>query len=517
MKRVLVATWGNPFQWEEVTYRVNCGELGLERCNDVEMKNVSTLPVLIKALQPDITIILVLDTLANLTLRNNVPEGELESYEGVKDDVIKRVEWFISERVVPLVEDEKTRELLKDREKTKIIVAPGVGEFSNASVEGNVLDFYAFVLKTLAERLPVEDTEVFLDLTHGINFMPVLTYRALKNLLGLLAYLRTARLHVLNSEPFPQGERDWKAEILKSEVLNIRSIESEELRPKPMYSIFKDLNDPKKRTWSAFISSVTNGFPLAFATFYPNIKGVKRFLRDSYSDFESSIDVLMETDETGKRKVHIVRRKQLDDDFRTATKLYYLLRVLEEEFGGKYPKNEVTLDDLWDTTKRLFAKMPRIGIVVERQLCDLEGLENKTLRELRGKYPRPVVKKLKSDRTVTLNELKNSYGNLSSSGKGNNPKPNLRNFIAHSGFEYNLVRVKYDASNKKLLWSYDMKFRCRKVISNEGQSSDKELNCGRLCGIKVDSALSFCGCEDDTVTCFLLGAILMKNSPEVNC
>ena len=468
MKRVLVATWGNPFQWGEARYRVNCEELKLEECSDVEMKNVSTLPVLLKALRPDKTVILVLDTLANLTLKNEVLEKNLVSYDGVKEDVMERVRWFITNKVIPLVEDEQTRKLLENAE---IVVAPGIGEFDNASVEGDVLDFYAFVLKTLAEELPAEDTEVFLDLTHGINFMPVLTYRALKNLLGLLAYLHVAKLHVLNSEPYPQGDMRWKEKILESEVLNIRSIESEELRPKPIYSIFKD---DTKRNWSAFISAVTNGFPLAFATFYPRIGEVKNFLDKAFREFEDSIKVLMKKDEAGRDKVHIVREKYLDEDFRTAVKLHYLLRVLKPEFSGRqYPKDEATLDELMEITKKLFAKMPRIGIVVEDQIHELQKLErgeyiyeNGDSRRIPG-----IIDKINRDKR--LNGLKKkkglSYGELrrilrwsSQSSYGINPEPDVRNFIAHSGFEYNLVSVRY--KDGKLMWFYSDRGTVRKFL-----------------------------------------------------
>ena len=460
MERVLVATWGNPFQWERVRYRVDCDSLGIERCNDVEMENVSTLPVLLKALEPDKTIILVLDTLANLTLKNDVKAKDLNSYEDVKKDVKERVRWFIDNRVIPLVDDGKTKELLR---KAEIVVAPGIGEFDNAKVEGDVLDFYSFVLKVLAEELPAQDAEVFLDLTHGINFMPVLTHRALKNLLGLLAYLRTARLHVLNSEPYPQGASEWKKKVLEHTVLHILSIEGGELRPKPMYSIFRDINNKEKRKWSAFISSVTNGFPLAFATFYPQIDNVERFLDNAFEGFENSIDVTMRKDETGKRKVHVVRGQHLDKDFRTATKLYYLLRVLEGEFGKKYPKEEVTLDELRKITKRLFAKMPRIGIVVEDQIREIQKLEkgeyvyeNGNSRHIPGVLDKIGRDKrlnvLKKKRGVTYGELRRILRWSSPSGDGINPEPDLRNFIAHSGFEYNLVSVRYE--NGKLVWFY---------------------------------------------------------------
>jgi len=523
MKRVLIATWGNPFQWEPIWYRLDCESLGIEDCRSVELKNVSTLPVLMKALRPHRTIVLVLDTLTNLTLRNDVKPKEVGSYEGAVEDVQERVKWFIENRVKPHL-DEEDRALLDDVE---VVILPGVGEFDNVSVEGDVLDFYSVVLKVLAERLPMENTEVILDLTHGINFMPVLTYRALKALLGVLAYLYTARLYVVNSEPFPQGQREWKEKIKELSVLNMKLVEARELRPRPLYSTVSD-----RPEWSAFISSVTNGFPLAFATFYPSMKDVEAYVEKGYQDFLDAIEVCMKPDPAGERKAHIFRRKALSRDFRTAVKLYYMLRAFGTVFNG-YPKNEVTLDELFEISSKLFARMPRIGIMVENQLCDLKRLErgyytyeDGQLRFIKGvidklsqRYIDKPLRPLKDGRKITLGELMRAMRVFSPSGGGKNPVPEIRNFIAHSGFEYNLVLVRYDG--KTLSWSYDLKFNCRKVAEkyleeHKKGASGGEIDCPKVCG-GMDSTLSDCSCDDKTVLCFLIGAIQMKKSKGVVC
>lgn len=434
MKRVLIATWGNPFQWEPIWYRLDCESLGIKDCRSVELKNVSTLPVLMKALRPHRAIVLVLDTLTNLTLRNDVKPKGVGSYEGVVEDVQERVKWFIENRIKPHL-DEEDRALLDDVE---VVVLPGVGEFDNVSVEGDVLDFYSVVLKVLAERLPVGDTEVILDLTHGVNFMPVLTYRALKALLGVLAYLYTARLYVVNSEPFPQGQREWKEKIKELSVLNMKLVEALELRPRPLYSTVSD-----RPEWSAFISSVTNGFPLAFATFYPSTKDVGAYVEKGYQDFLDAIEVCIKPDPAGERKAHIFRRKALSRDFRTAVKLYYMLRVFGTVFNG-YPKKEVTLDELFDISSKLFAKMPRIGIVVEDQLCELKNLQGWAIAELgkkRGRIPKSLVGK----KGIVLGELYRVRNqNFTSGGNSVNRNIKVRNFIAHSGFEFNTVSVKLE-------------------------------------------------------------------------
>ncbi|ALV63530.1 CRISPR-associated protein DxTHG [Thermococcus sp. 2319x1] len=509
MKRVLVATWGNPFQWGEITYRVDCRELNLEDCENIEMRNVSTLPVLLKALKPDKTIILALDTLANLTHKNDVPAKELNSYDEVRKDVEERIRWFIENRVRSYISEDDGN-LLND---VDVVVLPGLGEFDNVSVRGNLLDFYSMVLGELAERLPNGDAEVFLDLTHGINFMPVLTYRALTNLLGLLAYLHTARLHVLNSEPYPLGEGKWKERAIETLVLNIRSVESTELRPKPLYSVISDMPE-----WSAFISSVTNGFPLAFATFYPRMEKVREYVELKLRGFLNGIEVSIEPDKTGKNKVHVVRNISLDENFRTAAKLYYLLRVLKSEFGQReYPKRKkFTLEELNEITGKLFAKMPRIGIMVEDQIKELQDLvkdqhiydkegprrKRGLLSILEGKVDKDLLP-LKQGRAMSLGDVRAAMKLSPRSGEGRNLKPDLRNFIAHSGFEYNLVKVEYDSSEKKLYWFYQYSDDDCCTMINDHSDFGKECE-------RVNSMLSNYRGSLKLVVCFLICALLLK-------
>ncbi|ASJ09257.1 hypothetical protein A3L11_08460 [Thermococcus siculi] len=469
-ERVLVATWGNPFQWRPIRYRVECDRLGLENCRDVEMKNMSTLPVLIEALKPDRAIILALDTLANIRIRRgdstyepDLEAKELSDYAEVRKDVEERVRWFIEERVKPLV---KSEEVERELDRVEILVGPGLGEFDNASVSGDMLDFYGFTLFELSQRLPGGDAEVFLDLTHGINFMPVLAYRALKNLLGLSAYINEVSFHVLNSEPYPQGSPEWAREAVKKSVLHMRLVESSPVRPKPLYSLI-----PEKPEWSAFISSVTNGFPLAFVTFYPKIDEVRNEIKGRYSEFLDSIEVKMSEDEMGVRKVYIRRNSNLSEDFRTEIKLFYLLRVLNQKFRG-YPKREATLDEMFEITRLLFRKMPRIGAVTCRQLEEMKAFERgETVYGEHGPYHRKglidrlsrgkywgalgeIAREVSSKKGAPYSRAQDLVRMKASSGGGINKNVCLRNFIAHSGFEFNITHVRYDKTEGKVYWFY---------------------------------------------------------------
>jgi CRISPR-associated protein Csx1 len=81
-----------------------------------------------------------------------------------------------------------------------------VGVFENWNFIGNMEDFYGYVLYKFVDILSaefdkdLEDLELYLDLTHGINFMPVLTYRAIREISEIIT--ANATLHVYNSDPY---------------------------------------------------------------------------------------------------------------------------------------------------------------------------------------------------------------------------------------------------------------------------------------------------------------------------
>ena len=399
MEKVLVVPWGNPFGWREITYVYE---------GVVKENILCTLPILKDKIKPDKIIIIVLDTLANVNFGKEVNEQSyaqqnFSSYDEIKEDVTKRVKYFIEKK------------LGEDFEGIELVIAPGVGVFGNIKVEGDMLDYYHYVTYELAKRLPNENMTVYLDLTHGINFMPVLTYRALLNLLGLASYIKYVRFRVLNSEPFPYGVPQEEVRELK---LNVRVVEDREVRPKPILSL---LNDEKFSRWNAFISSIANGFPLVFATFYPKIAEIEREIERRLQSFYRNISV----DDR-----FVVRKSELGSDFKTLSKLYYLLRVLDTEFKN-LPKKELTLDELKLISETLFNKLPRIGVIVEEQIKSLEDkftTAGKPKSFLRGVGWKPLAEYLSSS----------GVSGSDATGKGRA----IRNFIAHSGFEYNVTTVK---------------------------------------------------------------------------
>ncbi|WP_456321296.1 CRISPR-associated CARF protein Csx1 [Palaeococcus sp. (in: euryarchaeotes)] len=465
MKRVIVATWGNPFQWEPIKYKYN----------RIELKSRNTLPITIKALNPDKVLIIAVDTVANLIVKKSnekikpkIELKEFNSYRDVVGDAKERIKWHITQEVIPELEKEdgelvdRISEMLKEG-RIEIDIGPGVGVFGNITVEGNMLDFYHYITYDLSRWLPVDNVEVYLDLTHGINFMPTLTYRALRNLLGLLAYTRNVNFEVINFEPYPLGVRE---EIREKTVLNMREIGEGKVSPKPI------LSRVENEEWTAFISAVANGFPLVFSAFYPEIKEVGKHLGKKLQEFLEGIKI--EKREDGVPR--IIRTKELSKDFKNTSKLYYLLRALKgdySKFNLKYKQEKgLTIDDIRKITD-LFRGLPRIWAILDAQVEDiekmikgysyLEGTHERYrkgiidwIKERRSKNRDDAIGKLRKGTPVSLGGARSALKIFGLSGGNGDTKGEikLRNFIAHSGFEYNVTLLKYDRIRNDILIYY---------------------------------------------------------------
>jgi len=437
MNKVLVAPWGNPFQWKPATYEIN-GEL---------IKSRSTLPALIRELKPNSVFVVVLDTLVNMYVCNNfdketrkclekwpdqndVPTKNVSTYTEVASDIRSRVEWFLWKLVEETKEEEYSQELEKmiNNKQIKIIIAPGIGTHSNpplnnvtVSISGDctVLDYYYYIVYELSKLLPAGDLTVYLDLTHGINFMPVLTYRAVSNLLSLGSYAWNVKFKVFNAEPYSQGVN-----------LKIHKVEDATVKPKPQYFVVSGHSD-----WNAFISSIVNGFPLVFATFFPDSLKVKQHADYIYEEFCKTIKVSSELNDNSI-KVEI-RRNMLPEDLHSTALLYYLIRVMNAKFGEIYPKDkeEFTLYELENISK-LFDSIPAIGWRVKK---DIENI--KKLKYIHSNW----------DNLGKLRRGKNWKKFEKICGPGETQKTNqcieVRNFIAHSGFDDNIVQLRKINSN----------------------------------------------------------------------
>ncbi|MEM1590194.1 MAG: CRISPR-associated CARF protein Csx1 [Candidatus Bathyarchaeia archaeon] len=203
MASVLISTWGDPRWWENVIYAMDGQRHHLQ--------TKSSLPVILEKAtpKPEKVFIMVLDT---------VVKKQVSSLNDLRDSVTAYYREFLhSLNLDPQIPIE-------------VIVAPGVGRFrlddgSYAEFQGFLTDYLAYVTFEISRcLLQTADNwlTVHLDLTHGINFMPSLTYAVVCEVLGALAIAKKVHLKVYNSEPYIRG--------VTSE-LNIHKVEDREFRP----------------------------------------------------------------------------------------------------------------------------------------------------------------------------------------------------------------------------------------------------------------------------------------------
>ena len=105
--KLLFAPWGNPTGWRELFYEFE-GE---------KVKSSTSLRILQETIEPDKTIIVGLDTLAE--------EGS--NYKEVKESAEKKIKEYVSKFG------------LKNYD---ILIAPGIGAFPSGIFHGDALDYY---------------------------------------------------------------------------------------------------------------------------------------------------------------------------------------------------------------------------------------------------------------------------------------------------------------------------------------------------------------------------------------
>lgn len=396
---ILIAPWGDPENWNEVTYKFD----------DFECRSKSSITPLVNVIKPDLTVIIALDTLAKTG----------DSYEELINETKNKIE-------------ENLKFVLNSsnlKGSKEIIVAPGVGEFQNAVFKGKMSDFYAYLLFKLSQLIPCDDVTFHIDLTHGINYTPALTYRAAREIAGIMAVTNEIRILVYNSEPYTADLEELKIHVVEdSEVKpepcqeKMRSdklLDANDLSPQNRKMVFRDeLKEIREKIdymeTNAFLSSVVNGLPLTLYTFFPNIADLENSLKNSVDVFRRYIHVSEE------EKVIVKRQLSFNNDFTTCTKAYLTARIL-----GVSRKAEVTIEELDKVRVRAFSKVKKLNSMISVDLKGPSGLE-RTIED-----------------AIAENKDLNRWKLLSELMGGDMQEAEFRNFLAHSGLERNITEVKF--------------------------------------------------------------------------
>lgn len=420
MKSLLVTTWGNPWipGWKEVEYSLN----------NYTMKSKSSLPLLLHKIEksgktPSKILIIVLDTVAD---HPTPTYGEL--LESVKNKFLT----FIRE------------DLHLDTKYIEVIVAPGVGRFHICRSDkyqvseflGELSDFYIYVLMKLANEISPDELELHLDLTHGINYMPVLVYRAIKEILGILAISNNVRLKVYNAEPFI-GDVNTSLRIHVVEDTSIApapcneaiSLNMNFLKPSRLPQLELSPSDQRKineemkrslreleiRKLNAFLGAVLNGLPLMVYTFYPEYQKLEMCLSSIEDIYNTQVKI--STTENGFR---VIRRLRFGSDLAVLVKCYFTAKVL-----GLESKSEVSIKELHTLRERFFSRNNKINATIS--------------------YDLTYIEEIVSQMDVSRRDQLTSWISLSKvcgEGEPDISKFNDRNFLAHSGFERNVTYIK---------------------------------------------------------------------------
>jgi len=225
--KILVAPWGNPFEWKEAVYHFN----------GKEFRAKTTLLPMMEVLKPDKVILIIPETLSCVSersLENLKKYAQEESVlldhhvEALKGDPRRYGE--ILANLQELIRSFCRSEVGVEDNRLDVMIAPNIGRYRCPSLEArweipkdsDIVSIYSsYVLQSVVNtvnfmiRGDVRMVTMILDTTHGINFMPLAAYDAV--LPAARAISAAHRIEVVfrqyNSTPFPIGVKDPSMDI----------------------------------------------------------------------------------------------------------------------------------------------------------------------------------------------------------------------------------------------------------------------------------------------------------------
>lgn len=390
--KLLFASWGNPKEWKEHIYVFGTREI----------TSNSSLKILQEVIQPDKIIIIGLDTLAESGL----------DYKEVQESAKKKIERYAREFGL---------------ENCEVLIGPGVGTFPNGKFEGSALDYYYYILAQTSINLlkySDESLDIHLDLTHGINYSTILTYRAIKEIIELFAIFKKVKFKAYNTDPFSSVASKLFVNIIEDAQPTPKPFNNKIKANKPILPLGENWQPDERRKLfeedlscirsmnpkeiSAFIGALYNGLPLALFRFYPDKEKLKGIIEKCIEVFENYIVVNPEN-------LNVKRRVSFSEDFKVYVFAYLIAEFLNKSGLLNRPEKEVSLSRIKTLKSKLFNFDRRLEIRIDNDIWKLSEVENNA-----------------SDEWEIYNKIfQRTVG-----------EPDSRNFLAHSGFERNIVEVK---------------------------------------------------------------------------
>ncbi|MEM4318134.1 MAG: CRISPR-associated CARF protein Csx1, partial [Candidatus Nitrosocaldaceae archaeon] len=272
------------------------------------------------------------------------------------------------------------------------------------------------------------------------NYMSILCYRAVLDLLYWLAlFYKEVDLTVYNSDPVSKNDNP-------TNIKNINIIEKKRIIGRPLEELLSnnartiylnkdDISRKKqiderlsllkkmKQDINAFVGSIYNGLPLALYTFYNEPSDIKNVIDITLDIFNQNIVVDV------RNGLNVLRTASFTNDFKICIYAYITSRLLKERYDIKRMDNDGIDMNRIEKIKEFFNYDKRLETRIDKDMYDIKKNERNSIDD--WKLLRKVVCK--------------SIGG-----------PDERNFLAHSGFEENIVeviniggtiRLRYDTSS----------------------------------------------------------------------
>ncbi|MCX7679440.1 MAG: CRISPR-associated CARF protein Csx1 [Spirochaetes bacterium] len=430
--KILICIWGNYKFWGEVSYRYD---------DETERSN-TTLPLLYKKIKPDRCFVIVGDTLVdNLVAggwkpNSKIPEWHYELCTKIREDVNA----FINEKLANI----------NQKCPYEVMVIPAVGRFANAACEGHPRNFYMVLyyeifrkLRNLIEneKLLDNNVEIYLDITHGINYMTTSTYSIIRELCGLLSYFCDVMFTVLNSDPVVPGK-------VAAEGIEVNINETEKVICSPEFNVVKYpdskylvpmsslLNEEKKEIGNqlriesfsheveqcyAFFSAARNGTLLFMYYFFPDVEKVVNKIKDIIEKFISLICLKNEN------KLIVCQKVLIAPLIKELAKILLFAILLKTKYNVE-AKKEITLDE-FKLLKELYESEYAIKSLIENELSKIElAVKNQSAGSLQN-YSRYAILKGYEKSEKAKKDIKK------------------RDFFAHSGFLDYRTLIKKEGDN----------------------------------------------------------------------
>ena len=356
---------------------------------------------------------------------------------------------------------------VKRPRRVKIIVSPSIGVFRNYydgcealfTSNGDMVNYYYYILwhitDTISRRISrergYENIEIHLDLSHGVNYMPALAYRAVSEISNILAWKYNVVLNVYNSEPvlYPSLKSRHLVHVVekrKTKHVHPLTVFGNSIRGLKLAHAFKDnrnvgreLSDKTRRIVGAlevhrlklFIASIANALPLLLYNSVPP----RRLLRDI---IQRLLELYLEytsvtlSSKSSLSEVIVDHMASFHDDFGLLVQTYLYSLIV----GIPRAKTEVSLEDINKVvSKGIYAVDKKAKSMISRDTHEIR----KRVEKYKGGLKKftPLYRIFGMNRQECENQLQQR-------------DRFKRNFLAHSGLESCIVEVKRD-SNKILL------------------------------------------------------------------